>query len=125
MTVAATGESAPKTPDRSRRALWAALGLILVWGANFSVQKAIFQALSPGGFLFVRYLIMPVAAAILLCARFGTSWPRVDRARRARAAAPRTRRPPAARRPRHVRHLLVDRVLELDHPRLRPGLHAA
>src|SRR4029079_6269649 len=29
---------------------------------------------------FVRYLIMPVAASILLCARFGTRWPRVGRA---------------------------------------------
>lgn len=66
--------------DRSRRALWAALALILVWGANFTVQKAIFQALSPGGFLFVRYLIMPVAATVLLCARFGLRWPRVSRA---------------------------------------------
>jgi len=62
------------------RALWAALALILVWGANFTVQKAIFQALSPGGFLFVRYLIMPVAAALLLCARFGRHWPRPSRA---------------------------------------------
>jgi drug/metabolite transporter (DMT)-like permease len=79
MTAAATGETAPQAGDRSRHALWAALGLILLWGANFSVQKAIFQALSPGGFLFVRYLIMPLAAAILLCARFGTRWPRVGR----------------------------------------------
>ena len=79
MTVAATGEAAPQAIARSRQALWAALGLILLWGANFSVQKSVFQALSPGGFLFVRYLIMPVAAAILLCARFGTRWPRVGR----------------------------------------------
>ena len=64
----------------SRRALGAALALILVWGANFTVQKAIFSALSPGGFLFVRYLIMPVAATVLLCFRFGTKWPRVSRA---------------------------------------------
>ncbi len=41
--------------DRSRHALAAALVLILVWGANFSVQKAIFEALSPGGFLFVGH----------------------------------------------------------------------
>ena len=68
------------TTDRSRQALLAALALILVWGANFSVQKAIFQALSPGGFLFVRYLIMPAAAAALLCFRFGLTWPRVSRA---------------------------------------------
>ena len=65
---------------RARRALWVALALIVVWGANFTVQKAIFQALSPGGFLFVRYLIMPVAAAVLLCSRYGRRWPRVSRA---------------------------------------------
>ena len=47
---------------RERTALWAALALIVAWGANFSVQKEVFAALSPGGFLFVRYLIMPVAA---------------------------------------------------------------
>jgi drug/metabolite transporter (DMT)-like permease len=80
MTGAASGDGAPKAIDRSRQALWAALVLIALWGANFSVQKAIFQALSPGGFLFIRYLIMPVAAALLLCARFGTRWPRVGRA---------------------------------------------
>ncbi|MDQ6685371.1 MAG: DMT family transporter [Pseudomonadota bacterium] len=65
--------------NRSRRALWAALALIVVWGANFSVQKAVFQALSPGGFLFARYLLMPLAAAALLCARYGTAWPVLTR----------------------------------------------
>ena len=64
---------------RERAALWAALALILVWGANFSVQKAVFEALSPGGFLFVRYLIMPVAAALLLVAHYGTKWPKLPR----------------------------------------------
>ena len=64
---------------RSRHALWAALALILVWGANFSVQKAVFEALTPGGFLFVRYLFMPLAAAALLTWRFGTAWPRLTR----------------------------------------------
>ena len=66
-------------PARARHALWAALVLIVIWGANFSVQKEVFKALSPGGFLFVRYLIMPVAAALLLCWRYGTHWPRVPR----------------------------------------------
>ncbi len=65
---------------RARRALWVALALIVLWGANFTVQKAVFQALSPGGFLFVRYLIMPVAATALLCLRYGRHWPRVSRA---------------------------------------------
>ena len=66
-------------PDPSRQALAAALILILVWGANFTVQKAVFEALSPGGFLFVRYLIMPAAAAVLLFATFGIRWPRLSR----------------------------------------------
>ncbi len=64
---------------RERAALWAALALILCWGSNFSVQKAVFAALTPGGFLFVRYLIMPAAAALLLLAHFGTRWPRLTR----------------------------------------------
>ncbi|MEQ1805004.1 MAG: DMT family transporter, partial [Burkholderiaceae bacterium] len=33
----------------------------------------------PGGFLFARYLIMPLAAVTLLCARHGLAWPRVTR----------------------------------------------
>ncbi len=67
------------TAARERAALWAALALIVAWGANFSVQKEVFAALSPGGFLFVRYLIMPVAAALLLVAHYGTRWPRLPR----------------------------------------------
>jgi len=62
---------------RERFAAWAAVALILVWGANFSVQKAVFNALSPGGFLFIRYLVMPASAALLLCGRHGLRWPRV------------------------------------------------
>ena len=65
---------------RQRHALWAALAIVVVWGANFSVQKAVFNVLSPGGFLFVRYLILPVAAALLLCWHHGLKWPRVSRA---------------------------------------------
>ena len=53
--------------------------MIVVWGSNFSVQKAVFAALSPGGFLFARYLIMPVAAALLLVSRHGLQWPRLPR----------------------------------------------
>ncbi|HXF45712.1 MAG TPA: DMT family transporter, partial [Burkholderiaceae bacterium] len=64
---------------RQRAALLLALGLILAWGANFSVQKAVFDALGPGGFLFIRYLMMPVAAAALLWHRYGVRWPRLSR----------------------------------------------
>ncbi len=76
----AAGDALAVADLRSRRALWAALVLVVVWGANFTVQKAIFTALSPGGFLFVRYLVMPVAAAALLLWRHGLRWPRVSRA---------------------------------------------
>jgi drug/metabolite transporter (DMT)-like permease len=72
--------ASPEPAARERLALWAALVLIVVWGANFSVQKAVFQTLGPGGFLFVRYLLMPLAAAALLCWRHGLRWPRLPRA---------------------------------------------
>jgi len=78
-TLAAAAADAHAHHARERLAAWAAFALILIWGANFSVQKAVFNALSPGGFLFVRYLIMPVAAALLLWSRHGTRWPRVGR----------------------------------------------
>ncbi len=68
------------SPDRSRHALWAAIAMVLVWGSNFSVQKAVFAAMSPGGFLFARYLMMPVAAAALLLYRYGRRWPKLPRA---------------------------------------------
>ena len=80
MPSAAAPDAAEVQARRERTAMWVAMGLILVWGANFSVQKMVFEAMSPGGFLMVRYLIMPVAAAALLCWRFGPHWPRVPRA---------------------------------------------
>ena len=64
---------------KEKAALWAALVLIVIWGANFSVQKAVFAAITPGGFLFVRYLVMPVAAVLLLVSRFGRDWPALPR----------------------------------------------
>jgi drug/metabolite transporter (DMT)-like permease len=39
---------------------------VIVWGANFAVQKALFAVLPPAGFLFVRYLVMPVCALGLM-----------------------------------------------------------
>ena len=65
---------------RSALALVAALVLIVIWGVNFTVQKQIYPVIGPGGFLFVRYLIMPLCAVLLLLSRFGTSWPKVSRA---------------------------------------------
>ncbi len=70
---------AEKHQQRQRTALLLALALILVWGANFSVQKAVFNAVTPGGFLFARYLIMPFTAVLLLWQRHGTQWPKLSR----------------------------------------------
>jgi len=78
--VPAVLSPSPPNAAMRARALWVALALVLVWGANFSVQKAVFTALSPGGFLFVRYLVMPVAATLLLCYVYGRRWPRLPRA---------------------------------------------
>jgi drug/metabolite transporter (DMT)-like permease len=58
-------------------ALAAALFIVVVWGANFSLQKAVFPIIGPAGFLFVRYLIMPLAALVLLCWVYGLRWPKV------------------------------------------------
>ncbi len=71
-------DTSPAT--RERAALLLALALILVWGSNFTVQKAVFAALTPGGFLFARDLIMPLCAVALLWQRYGLHWPRLPRA---------------------------------------------
>ena len=64
---------------RDMLALVAALLLVCVWGVNFSLQKYVFTAIGPAGFLFARYLIMPLCAVVLLCLRFGRRWPSVSR----------------------------------------------
>ena len=67
------------TPQLQRRALWIAVALIVVWGTNFTVQKLIFPILTPAGFLFARFLLMPLGAAIWMFHRYGIDWPPVDR----------------------------------------------
>ena len=65
---------------RQRHALAAALVVIVVWGANFSVQKYTMSALTPGGFLFARYLLLPMAAVSLLLWYRRASLPPLTRA---------------------------------------------
>ncbi len=60
-------------------ALAAALILILIWGANFSVQKYLLDTLSPGGFLLGRYLIMPTCALIMMRITLGQFFPPMAR----------------------------------------------
>ena len=64
------------------RALLVGLALVLIWGVNYSVQKLTFPVIGPDGFLFARYLILPVLAIALMVHRFGVDWPPVDRADR-------------------------------------------
>ena len=81
MTAPDTGNSwRDRESSRQRAALLLACALILVWGINFSVLKAVLSTLTPSGFLFIRYLIMPLCAAALLWQRYGRHWPRLPRA---------------------------------------------
>lgn len=69
----------PDSQRRQRQALWVALALILIWGANFSIQKWVMREITPTGFLFGRYLLMPVCAVLMLLWRHGLHFPRVSR----------------------------------------------
>ena len=60
-------------------ALMAAFVLILIWGANFSVQKYLIDTLSPSGFLLGRYLIMPTCALIMMRITLGRFFPPMAR----------------------------------------------
>jgi len=79
---AAARYDAPMTDAEQRRqsqALAAALFIIVVWGANFSVQKFLFGYMSPGAFLYARYLVMPACALLLLWREEGGRLPRLPR----------------------------------------------
>ncbi|HSW24462.1 MAG TPA: DMT family transporter [Burkholderiaceae bacterium] len=54
--------------------------VVVVWGANFSVQKALFEVLPPAAFLFARYLLTPLCAALLLLHANGWRWLKLPRA---------------------------------------------
>jgi drug/metabolite transporter (DMT)-like permease len=62
-----------------QRALWVALVLIVIWGGNFTLQKHLFDLISPGGFLWARYVIMPLCALVLMRWRFGRWLPPLPR----------------------------------------------
>ncbi|MBL8344762.1 MAG: DMT family transporter [Rubrivivax sp.] len=78
----ATGPArqAETTPHPHQLALLAGVVTVAVWGANFAVQKALFSVLPPSAFLFVRYLIMPVSAAVLLLVVTRGRWLHLPRA---------------------------------------------
>ncbi len=60
-------------------ALAAALILIVIWAVNFSVQKHLFSALTPSGFLTVRYVIVLLCALITMRIALGQFLPPLPR----------------------------------------------
>lgn len=56
----------PPLHPHDQRALVVALVLVVIWGANFTLQKYLFELITPAGFLWARYLIMPVCALLLM-----------------------------------------------------------
>ena len=67
------------TPDarRSAAALALALVLVLAWGTNFVVLKALLVQLPPGALLFFRYVVAAACAVMLLLAVHRLRWPRL------------------------------------------------
>ena len=64
-----------------RLTLFVALGLIVIWGGNFTLQKYLFNLISPSGFLLARYILMPLSALVLMrwrCGRWLPPLPRKD-----------------------------------------------
>jgi drug/metabolite transporter (DMT)-like permease len=70
-----------RTPlhPHDQRALVVALVLVVIWGGNFTLQKYLFDLITPGGFLWARYLIMPICALLLMRWRFGRWLPPLPR----------------------------------------------
>ncbi|MBL8317315.1 MAG: DMT family transporter [Burkholderiaceae bacterium] len=65
--------------SHAQLALAAGIAVVAVWGANFAVQKLLFERLPPSGFLFARYLLMPLCAALLLLHLNGWRWLKLPR----------------------------------------------
>ncbi len=68
-----------RTGPRQALALGVGLALIVIWATAFTIQKQVYQAMSASGFLFARYLFLPLCATVLLCLRHGLKWPRFSR----------------------------------------------
>lgn len=69
----------PASTTGNRLALVVALVLMLLWGSNYSVQKAVMAQIGPGAMVFVRYLVTPACAVALLLWQHGLRWPRLER----------------------------------------------
>lgn len=63
----------------ARHSLALGLAIVIAWGLNFPLQKALLSAMQPEGFLFLRFALMPVLVIGLLFQRYGWRWPGVPR----------------------------------------------
>lgn len=72
-------KNSPASSTGNRLALVVALVLMLLWGSNYSVQKAVMAQIGPGAMVFMRYLITPACAVALLLWQYGLRWPRLER----------------------------------------------
>lgn len=72
-------KNSPASSTGNRLALVVALILMLLWGSNYSVQKAVMAQIGPGAMVFMRYLITPACAVALLLWQYGLRWPRLER----------------------------------------------
>ncbi len=77
--MSASDPAGQAAPSHQQLALFAGLVVVAVWGANFAVQKTLFNQLSPAAFLFARYLLMPLCALLLLLQTNGWRWLRLPR----------------------------------------------
>ena len=69
----------PTAATHHHLALAVALLLMLLWGSNYSVQKALMAQIGPGAVVFMRYLVTPACAVALLLWHCGLRWPRLER----------------------------------------------
>lgn len=58
-------------------ALLLGLLLVLAWGSNYSVLKAVMAQIGPQALIFARYLVTPACAVALLVWHHGLRWPRL------------------------------------------------
>lgn len=61
--------------NTERRALWAGVLVVLLWGASFTIQKSAYAAMGPASFLFLRSALMATCALALLRWRGSPLWP--------------------------------------------------
>lgn len=61
-----------------RQALLVGIAVVTIWGAGYSVQKSVYQAMQPGPFLFFRSLLMGLCALAVLRQQRLPWWPRLQ-----------------------------------------------